>query len=211
MKQKRYYIRAAAKTTAGGTVRAPNTRFTMNGAPVACEGDPVDSPACGTEGVIKCVMPRLPDSLDGKEVALSDDLCICSCTPPPKLISDQEFDFQWVDTPADELARQDGLAAESSVAAPDYDEQSRLVAPPIEGLPYFIETPDGRTLSSRAGPGGLLPRIKTEGEKEYIVLWGDGIGQEYGARPCLARPCGNKPGCERTPQRTRSAASRSSR
>jgi hypothetical protein len=54
-----------------------------------------------------------------------------------------------------------------------YDEQAKLNAPPIERLPYFVETMDGRTFSGRAGPDGLLPRIDTYGEDEYTVYWGD--------------------------------------
>jgi uncharacterized Zn-binding protein involved in type VI secretion len=54
-----------------------------------------------------------------------------------------------------------------------YDERPQLVAPPIEGVPYHVETPDGRTFSGRTGADGLLPRIDTEGEDEYAVYWGD--------------------------------------
>ncbi|MGA4237886.1 PAAR domain-containing protein [Ralstonia nicotianae] len=54
-----------------------------------------------------------------------------------------------------------------------YDEQPQLAAPPIEGVPYYIETMDGRTFAGRTGADGLLPRIDTCGEDEYTVLWGD--------------------------------------
>ena len=96
MSHKRFYIRAGATTTAGGTVRASSTFTTLDGIPVAREGDPVDCPACGEQGVIQCVMPRLSDQSEGKECALSDDLCVCACSPPPKLVADQFQDFQLV-------------------------------------------------------------------------------------------------------------------
>jgi uncharacterized Zn-binding protein involved in type VI secretion len=54
-----------------------------------------------------------------------------------------------------------------------YDEQIRLQAPQAEGVPYFVETRDGRTFSGRVGAGGLLPRIETYGEDEYTAVWGD--------------------------------------
>lgn len=54
-----------------------------------------------------------------------------------------------------------------------YDERPQLAAPPIDGVPYYIETLDGRTFSGRAGADGLLPRIDTHGEDEYTVYWGD--------------------------------------
>jgi hypothetical protein len=53
------------------------------------------------------------------------------------------------------------------------DEQTQLQAPHAEGMPYFVETMDGRTFSGRIGPDGLLPRIDTHGEDEYTVVWGD--------------------------------------
>ena len=67
-----------------------------------------------------------------------------------------------------------------------YDEQANLNPPPIEGLPYYIETSDGRSFSGRTGTDGLLPRIDTHGEDEFIAYWGDEAlakmkeGQEHG-------------------------------
>jgi uncharacterized Zn-binding protein involved in type VI secretion len=173
MIQKRYHIRAGAKTTAGGTVRASATWYTVDGIPLAREGDPVDCPACGTEGVIQCVQPRMPNHLDGKEFALSDDLCICGCSPAPKLMAEQTVKYQLLALVPDEVVRRSSSSRSTSAPIPLYDEQPRLVAPPIEGVPYFIETRDGRTLSGRTGPSGLLPRIETHGEDDYTVLWGD--------------------------------------
>lgn len=54
-----------------------------------------------------------------------------------------------------------------------FDEQAKLQATRAEGMPYFVQTMDGRTFSGRVGPTGLLPRIETYGEDEYEVLWGD--------------------------------------
>lgn len=54
-----------------------------------------------------------------------------------------------------------------------FDEQPHLVEPRTPGVPYHIETLDGRTFSGRTGPDGRLPRISTIGEDAYTVLWGD--------------------------------------
>ncbi|VXB67773.1 PAAR domain-containing protein [Massilia sp. 9I] len=97
MSHKRYYIRDGAQTTADGIVKASGTFTTLDGIPLAREGDPVDCPACGEQGVIQCVAPRLPDQAEGKQYALSDDLCVCGCSPPPKLLADRFDDFQIVD------------------------------------------------------------------------------------------------------------------
>jgi uncharacterized Zn-binding protein involved in type VI secretion len=54
-----------------------------------------------------------------------------------------------------------------------YDEQPQLLSHPIGGMPYYVETMDGRTFSGVAGEDGLLPRIATYGEDAYAVYWGD--------------------------------------
>jgi len=94
MSLRRYYIRAGATTTAGGTVKASSQFYVVDGSPLAREGDAIDCPACNTQGYIECVTPRIADSFAGKQYALSDDLCICQCSPPPKLIPDQGIKFQ---------------------------------------------------------------------------------------------------------------------
>lgn len=97
MSSRRYHIRAGAKTTAGGTVSASSHFCVIDGKPLAREGDPVDCPACNTQGRIACLMPRISDSFGGRQYALSDDVCICECNPPPKLIADQGIKFQVLD------------------------------------------------------------------------------------------------------------------
>ncbi len=97
MSYMRYYIRDGATTTAGGTVMASSGFNVIDGSPVAREGDAVDCPACGAQGRIECVMPRLSDTFEGKEYALSNDLCICECSPPPKLVADQDIEYQALD------------------------------------------------------------------------------------------------------------------
>jgi uncharacterized Zn-binding protein involved in type VI secretion len=92
----RYYITAGASTTAGGTVNATSQYHTVDGAALAREGDPVDCAACGTQGRIECVSPRLSDSCGGREYALSDDLCICQCSPPPRLVACQYTKYQLI-------------------------------------------------------------------------------------------------------------------
>jgi uncharacterized Zn-binding protein involved in type VI secretion len=169
MIQKRYHITLGAGTSAGGKVTTASSLMSINGARIALEGDKVSCPVCNTEGIIRIDGPRLSERFNSRQVALSDDLCICSCNPPPKLVADQAVKCQLFVLAPEELARQVSSTAERAI----YNEQPRLVAPPIEGVPYFIETPDGRTFSGRTGSGGLLPRIDTHGEDEYTVLWGD--------------------------------------
>ena len=99
---RRYHITLGASTTAGGKVSSASSHGSINGARIALEGDTVTCPACKTTGKIACIAPRIPESWNGKQVALEDDLCICGCAPPPKLKPNQSLKCQVIDnvTPA---------------------------------------------------------------------------------------------------------------
>jgi uncharacterized Zn-binding protein involved in type VI secretion len=173
---KRYHITEGATTTAGGVVRASSKGMRLNGVPVALEGDAVDCPACAEQGVIKCVTPRLEHRFGVKECALSDDLCICGCNPSPKLIANQTLMSQTLLVVDEDAARAPVRTGAVPAPAPGeqrYDEQTQLQAPQVAGMPYFVQTRDGRTFSGRVGEDGLLPRIETCGVDDYTVLWGD--------------------------------------
>jgi uncharacterized Zn-binding protein involved in type VI secretion len=93
---KRHHITLGATTTANGTVTSAGSLVSIDGAPVALEGDTVDCRTCGTTGTIRCVGPRLPERYDGKQVALENDLCICQCPRPPRLVPRQTSRAQFV-------------------------------------------------------------------------------------------------------------------
>ena len=58
-----------------------------------------------------------------------------------------------------------------------YDEQVKLIVQndgaSLAGIPYFIETKEGKVYSGHMGEDGLLPRIDTKGPEDYTVYWGD--------------------------------------
>ena len=88
---KRYLILNGDKTTVSGTVQAVSSTIQLEGRDVAHEGDNVICPACDTTGKIRCDGPReVMTAPDGRHAALSDDLCICKCEPPPKLVASQQ-------------------------------------------------------------------------------------------------------------------------
>ncbi|ACB66641.1 MULTISPECIES: PAAR domain-containing protein [Burkholderia] len=87
----RYLILDGDHTTVAGTVRAKGTPFVLDNKHIAHEDDDVICPACKSIGKIQCDGPRLPmTGPDGRRVALSDDLCICKCPTPPKLVASQQ-------------------------------------------------------------------------------------------------------------------------
>jgi len=98
---KRCYITLGAGTDAGGRVVTASSCVSLDGVRRALEGDLVDCPNCHGQGKIACDGPRLKASEDGRRPALEDDLCLCHCSPPPRLVANQERYRQWV---SDELA-----------------------------------------------------------------------------------------------------------
>nr|WP_223965462.1 PAAR domain-containing protein [Burkholderia diffusa] len=87
---RRYDIRQGDTTTSDGRVEACAEGDTIDGIPVAYERDRVWCGACNTFGYIECVGPRLATTgPDGRQQALSDDLCRCQCSPVPRLIASQ--------------------------------------------------------------------------------------------------------------------------
>ncbi|KAA6175005.1 PAAR domain-containing protein [Pseudomonas veronii] len=91
---RRYFITRGAKTTAGGTVVGGLENFRIKQVDIALEGHEVLCPACKTTGTIVCVGPRRSQYARGRKVALSDDICLCKCDPPPHLITDQFERYQ---------------------------------------------------------------------------------------------------------------------
>jgi uncharacterized Zn-binding protein involved in type VI secretion len=91
---RRYDILKGDSTTAGGTVEGGDAHDTVNHREQAFENDPVWCPACSTMGRIVCDGPRISmKSPDGCEAALSDDLCVCQCSPSPRLVPSQNTSY----------------------------------------------------------------------------------------------------------------------
>ncbi|MEW6371788.1 MAG: PAAR domain-containing protein [Pseudomonadota bacterium] len=132
----RYEITLGASTTAGGEVVSANPRYTILGVPVAYADDSVSCPACNTIGVVKPDGPRLSETFNGKQVALSDDLCICKCSPPPRLLANQTFSWQQID--GDWHAEQAGAAAGAAAKL----NQAAARAAASDGIPLVLLDPD---------------------------------------------------------------------
>ena len=69
---RRFYITLGAPTTADGKVISANNPDTIDGIPMALEGDRCWCPACDAEGIIVLDGPRLSETFEGREFALSD-------------------------------------------------------------------------------------------------------------------------------------------
>jgi uncharacterized Zn-binding protein involved in type VI secretion len=169
---KRYSIRLGAKTTAGGVVKTASSNATLNGVLLAVDGDLIDCPACASEGVIHCVRPRISDTYNGKELALSDDLCICRCSPSPKLIADQDVDFQFLVFAEVESAEEAAARRQSANTADSMPMRfiDQATGKPQANCPYRLELKEGSVLAGTTDAAGWT-RPLTKEERDALVAW----------------------------------------
>lgn len=162
------WIRCGDKAACGGTVIEGDMTTDSYGKPLAYVGARM---ACRKNCVIVEGHPLV--SFNGKMLAHHGHRTSHGCP----LLSTLNGVHGWGSDSSEPIATDyfqnaDGQWA-PKVEDAQYDEQAQLTSPPIEGVPYYIETRDGRVFSGTIGKGGLLPRIDTYGEDEYTVLWGD--------------------------------------
>jgi len=146
---------------------------------IARVGDKVSCPkrGCPNTGVIVSGDPTL--IVDGQPVARHGDTTSCGAT----LIASQVVTYVDSGSSGGGGLGAGSAAAGSAVAAAvepirfEWDERVKLSvggdAAVLTGLPWFVQTADGRTFSGRLGEDGQLPRIDTPGEESYDVFWGD--------------------------------------
>ncbi len=183
-------IRKGDSTSHGGTVLEGSPSDICMGQPIAYIGHKVHCPKCrGDFPIVEGVMTA---TFYGKGVAVAGMKTSCGAT----LIASQFTDTVDWSSGASNAAKQSGAAlaaaaaatklapgalpprvSDDKVAAHDsadkFDEQPQLQDDAIKGVPYLIETKDGRKLSGRANSDGTLPRIETYEADEYMVYWGD--------------------------------------
>lgn len=163
------------RTSHGGVVVSGSPFSVVDGKGIARIGDKVTCPQNGHGGVTTIATGDMTNIIDGSPVARHGDKTACGAM----LISSQILTYTDEGGDSGKNASSAPAAAASLVGSETkeqpkpYDEQTKLVAPPIEGMPFHIETKDGRTLSGRVGKDGLLPRIDTNSADEYAVYWGD--------------------------------------
>jgi hypothetical protein len=133
---KRYHITLGAATTAGGTVTSASSLISVDGARIALEGDTVFCKACNSNGLIKPDGPRLSERFDNRQVALSDDLCICNCKQAPRLVNTQTRKSQSID--ADWHAAKAGATA---AAAAQLNAVGSGALPTSDGVPLVLRDP----------------------------------------------------------------------
>lgn len=176
---KRYHITLGATTTAGGKVIGASAFMSINGARMALEGDKVSCPACNADGIIQLDGPRVSERFNNRQVALSGDLCMCKCKPPPKLVNTQTCKYQMVDpqaASAGAAGSADGAPAGAAKPAGRYPGDVlplRLLHPrtqaPLASLDYRLEL-QGQVIEGTTDDQGCTRPLNAD-ERASLLAW----------------------------------------
>ena len=178
---RRYIITEGAKTTAGGVVTKASSHGSIQGARIAVENDPILCNGCGGTGYILCVGPRLVELWNGIAVALENDICICGCTPHPRLIANQTLRSQVIDgatatSYVAEMAESNGVVADAGGSSRDLHSfdldfliTNEITGQPAVDQPYVLELVSGARLEGRTDQNGKTQRISAK-QAEHVTL-----------------------------------------
>ncbi|VWD37376.1 MULTISPECIES: PAAR domain-containing protein [Burkholderia] len=146
-------------STGGNVLPHGGPPITMNGHQVALIGGPAFCAACKATGVIAKSGGPYRMSMAG-ESALDQDIV----PKPPKIIAGLCGEA-WCDDMVEGHGKViSSLTATGGVAAVKkgaFDEQVKATEHQVDGLPYYIETADGRVHFGRLDASGTLPRVYT--------------------------------------------------
>jgi len=180
---RRYYLKKGDKSSAGGVVLEGEETCTHYGTAMTYHGAKVWCPACKTTGVICNVPPYRPDTIMGKQTALDNDLCICKCSPPPRLIASQNTDS--VSFGTDELAAMRGGADGRPTSRQPisdlnvFDERFTLTdksGTPLPDMYYTVKLPSGELKHGTTDSQGRTARYRTSNANRLSVYLGHRTG-----------------------------------
>ncbi len=164
-------ITKGSMTDHGGIIQEGTDRFIVDGLPVHLEGMTHYCPTCKTMSTAKSMKPSFT-TVDGKNIIAVDDISSCGS--------------RFVDSSQGRARREAGHksnnsssfleALKSFINSPSKDAFDEQVATDFsfaEGMPYFIETKDGRIFKGVVGDDGKLPRVPTPNNEPYKLFLGE--------------------------------------
>lgn len=132
--------------------------------------------ACKREGFIAPKGPRWPGTgPNGKQWALSGDINVCGCNPPPVFHAERGMKMTFT---SHETAALMGKAANTSTqetTTGQFDQQFKLLDGNGRALPktyYSVRMPSGELLHGRTDSQGLTARYRTDGAQRLAVYLG---------------------------------------
>lgn len=148
---KRHTITLGASTTAGGKVISASSQGSIQGATIALEDDVVFCPVCKSKGTIVCVGPRITETWNTKNVALENDLCMCGCPSPPRLVPNQSLRYQVINESETRTSQTTRLATAAEAATDTvkmFDDKYVLIdedtGEPLAEIEYAVRRENGK-------------------------------------------------------------------
>jgi uncharacterized Zn-binding protein involved in type VI secretion len=175
---RRYTITLGSPTTSGGKVISASGEALIEGVPIAVEGDLVSCPKCNTAGKIQCVGPRIPESWNGKNVALENDLCICRCAAPPKLMPIQTLRSQVIKDSGGGLSNPVRDMATRGMQGQIFSDQFRLIdehsGAALVNREYAVVRASGKLEFGTSDGQGHTHVLSTTAHAEQVEIYAQG-------------------------------------
>lgn len=131
--------------------------------------------ACKQEGYIAPKGPRWPGTgPNGKPWALSGDINVCGCNPPPVFYAERGMSMSFTADQAAALTGQNRNEPRSALAThANHDEQYVLrhtnTGRPLQYIRYRIRTASGLVFSGVTDASGHTQRVATSGAEKMII------------------------------------------
>lgn len=176
---RRYVITLGAPTSSGGSVISAASNSKIDGAAIALEGDLVTCPMCKTAGKIQCVGPRIPETWNGRNVALENDLCLCLCATAPRLVARQTLRCQVIKDTGRALSNPGQVAAVRGASHHGYTERFRLVdehdGSPLAQREYAVVRASGQLEFGTSDALGLTHALSSTAQAETVEIYAHGL------------------------------------
>lgn len=161
---RRYFIKRGDKTTSAGVVTEGVGTVTHHGTELSFLGAQVYCHTCKSVGHIAPQGPRRPFRMKDKEAALDNDLCMCKCDPPPRLIASQNSMSQSFETHEEKMR---GYAPNGASATQNglYDQHFLLTdihtGKRLADAPYWIAIDNGQEIEGRTDASGHTLKVSS--------------------------------------------------
>jgi uncharacterized Zn-binding protein involved in type VI secretion len=169
---KRHTITLGASTSAGGKVISASSNASIEGVAIALEGDVIFCPACKSQGKILCIGPRIPETWNDRNVALENDLCVCGCLTPPRLVPNQSLRYQTVSESESGTSQ---TAATPASANTIFDDKYMLIDEstnePMAKTEYAIRRANGHVEFGTTDEKGHTHLLATTAHAESIEIY----------------------------------------
>lgn len=116
---------------------------------------------------------------------MDDDVVLCGCATPPRIVASlagEAWCSDGLNSLGEVVSSRTTTGGVASVRKGAFSERVIATNEATEGLPYYIETADGRVHFGHLDASGKLPRIHTGDEaNDYTVYWGDdALAKQHG-------------------------------